>query len=235
MTIDFDAAVERIIRTPRPVLYFDTCILFDIVRMVHRGTPQLAKSLNRLLAASMSNPVGLYLTTDYLTRIEWTENRDGVAKEMENDLEKLRGRVADYEVCARELQVEAAVTSQIPRDLIPKLVALCGGILNSNGELERDGACLLAAVARVQESRRPAQDGTLKDSLHLEHFLELARRLRTAGFTLGIGFVSSDRAAFGKKNQRNVLHPDLEPEFSAANLHYFDTLDAAVGKLLLDK
>jgi hypothetical protein len=118
--------------------------------------------------------------------------------------------------------------------LVHELVALSQALLNQATWIDLDAARIDRPVQRVMAKRRPSHDGHLKDSIHFEHHLELARRLRAAGFLEECVFVSKNRKDFWN-GQHPSIHPDLAPEMAdpAVRLRFFGSLEAAIGYLQL--
>jgi hypothetical protein len=97
-------------------------------------------------------------------------------------------------------------------------------------ELEREQACVNAAVQRVFDKRRPSHKREVKDSIHLEHCLELARRIRLQGFAEQIIFASANKNDYGPAVAQQP-HADLQRDFSAVNMTYFESLGDAIAHL----
>ena len=82
-----------------------------------------------------------------------------------------------------------------------------------------------AVLDRVKTKTRPSHSGAIKDSIHLEHFLNLSRLLTAAGFAEPRVFVSSNSSDFALDTSKpEDLHTDLVPELSAAGLEFFGSL-----------
>ncbi len=80
------------------------------------------------------------------------------------------------------------------------------------------------------DRRRPSHKREVKDSIHLEHCLELARRIRLEGFAAQIIFASANKNDYGPADAQQP-HPDLRPDFAAVNMTYFDSLGDAIVHL----
>ena len=96
--------------------------------------------------------------------------------------------------------------------------------------LERDQTCVNSAVDRVFQRRRPSHKREVKDSIHLEHCLELARRIRQNGFAEDIVFASANRNDYGPAVAQQP-HAQLQPDFAAVQMTYFDSLASAIAHL----
>jgi hypothetical protein len=81
---------------------------------------------------------------------------------------------------------------------------------------------------RIIDSRLPARKkGTgAKDSIIVEHAIELTRQLRRAGFNQSCIFISSNTTDFAAPSSTNVT-PDLAAEFTAVRLGYEISLENA--------
>jgi len=71
----------------------------------------------------------------------------------------------------------------------------------------------------------------VKDSVHLEHYLELCRQLHASGFPGRRVFVSANKADFWEAKNKPDIHPELGPQLTAVGLEFFGTLEAALGSL----
>src|SRR5712671_6574718 len=89
------------------------------------------------------------------------------------------------------------------------------------------------AVDRIIAARLPARKkGTgAKDSVIVEHAIELTTQLRSAGFTRPSVFISSNTRDFAAPSS-TAVHPDLATAFSAAQLGYAISLEHAETILL---
>lgn len=96
--------------------------------------------------------------------------------------------------------------------------------------LDRDPACVQLALDRVFAKRRPSHDGQVKDSIHLEHYLELSRLLQAGGFAERRVFVSGNRSDFWDGPLPRI-HTSIEPDLIAVGLEFFGDLRSAVGSL----
>jgi hypothetical protein len=82
-------------------------------------------------------------------------------------------------------------------------------------------------------SRLPARKkGTgAKDSVIVEHAIELSNQLRVGGFAQPCVFVSSNTSDFASPSS-TAVHPHLAADFTAAQLSYAISLEHAESILL---
>ncbi len=81
------------------------------------------------------------------------------------------------------------------------------------------------------EKRRPSHGKEIKDSIHLEHYLEFCCQLRQANFAPRCVFVSSNKSDFWKDKETPIIHPDLDDDLQSVGLEFYGKLEAAVGQL----
>jgi hypothetical protein len=96
--------------------------------------------------------------------------------------------------------------------------------------LKEDRECVMRALHRVKWKRRPSHTKEIKDSIHLENYLELARRLRASGYLEPILFVSTNKKDFWAADKPDP-HPDLAEELADAGLEFIGELPIALRRL----
>src|SRR5262249_8866204 len=111
------------------------------------------------------------------------------------------------------------------------LAAQAGTLLGWAVVLDRDETCVGLALDRVHGKVRPSHAGMVKDSIHLEHYLELCRQLHASGFPERRVLLSANKADLWEAKHKADIHPDLEPQLAAVGLEFFGTLEAALGSL----
>jgi hypothetical protein len=96
--------------------------------------------------------------------------------------------------------------------------------------LRLNGIVPFSATSRYNKVR-PSHGGMVKDSIHLEHYLEFCRQLQVSGFPARRMFVSSNKADFWEAKNKSDVHPDLASQLATVRLEFFGTLEAALGSL----
>ncbi len=86
------------------------------------------------------------------------------------------------------------------------------------------------AINRVFTKSRPSHKREVKDSIHLEHCLALARRLRQNGFAERIVFASANKNDYGPAVGTQP-HADLQADFAAVQMTYFERLSLGIAHL----
>ncbi len=219
--------------SPQPVLCLDTCELLGAVQCVPQRYVLQVEALSRILASLVSKPDCVLLVVTDLVLHEWGQNITGVQSKAERFLAQVdndSGVVHDaWTHLGRPLATTASAHSSSA--LIPELTTLAQGLINLVCVLDREAVCVDRALGRVLAKARPSQDGRIKDSIHLEHYLELSRQLHNAGYSQRRVFVSGNTSDFCENSAPSRIHSTLEPELAAVGLEFFKDLRSAVGSL----
>lgn len=84
----FDDFLAIYTATPKPIFFWDTCGLLEIIRFIYRKNNGMA-TLNAILdLANKANNDEIYCVTSELAAIEWDDNVDRVLQEIKEDLLK---------------------------------------------------------------------------------------------------------------------------------------------------
>jgi hypothetical protein len=224
-------AVTELVGNSRPIICLDTCDFLDVARGVVRNDVSHAKAFVRIRDALAADPSRLQLVVSYLVRHEWEQDRQDVEFDIIKDLRILDEKVAMIDAARKEVGLEfTSPNSFAESSLVRKLSDLAEAMMNRAIILEKDGLCVERALERLMAKRRPSHSKELKDSIHLEHYLELCRQLRQAGFPDRCLFVSANKSDFWQDKTNPKIHPDLENELKDVGLEFFGKLDA-LGQL----
>lgn len=239
------AAAADLVASPRPLLFLDTCDLVNLLQVVTTLPLRELRAVNRLLAALGANPQRCQPVVTYVTAVEFPQKtdptnavyiQDGMGKRMPPDeviyqLGLIDAQLGRLHQVRQELGVPLpAPTVYAGLGLLADLQTTAEMVLDVCWALERDQACVDAAVQRVFERRRPSHKREVKDSIHLEHCLELARRVRPQGFAEQILFASANKNDYGPAVAQQP-HAELQQAFAAVQMSYFDSLGDAIGHL----
>jgi hypothetical protein len=227
------AVVADLTTRPRPVLCLDTCDLLDIIQCVAEGKARRLKQVRSLIDTLAGRPDTVQLVVSYLVPIEWAQNHATVLAEVQRKLNQMDQDIAEVHIAWSH------VTPPLPNPppsyagggLPSALAGMASAVLGLTVALDRDDTCVERAFARVLNKTRPSHGGMIKDSVHLEHYLELARQLQASGFAARRVFVSANKADFWEAKNSATIHPYLAPELGAVGLEFFGNLEAALGSL----
>jgi hypothetical protein len=227
------AVVADLLARPRPVVCLDTCDLLDIMQCVVESKARRLEHIRRLIDTFTLRPDDALLIVSYLVPIEWAQNQAKIVGEVD-----IKTRAVDRDI-AEIHQAWLHAGSPLPgappsysgSGLPAALGNLAGGVLGLATVLDRDELCVGRALERVHQKRRPSHSGMVKDSIHLEHYLEICRQLQASGFPCRRVFVSANKADFCAAKDKSDVHPDLAPQLAAVGLAYFGNLEAAMGSL----
>ena len=225
---------------PAPVIFVDTCTLLDLFRRDDkerqpRVPVEEVEAAADLLQLADAGPGLVHLVVPELVPGEFIDHADRIAGVLESwvrsvdDSQEWLGRVAALVgltpaavVCLHDLGVHA------------RLRTLADELLAAAVVLDRDPACLERTIARLVGKRRPSHKKEVKDSMNLEQYLEVSRRLSGLSPPVARVFVSSNTNDFATAPTSTDLHPELQADFSSASLEYFTSLRRAV-RLLRDR
>jgi hypothetical protein len=218
---------------PRPVLCLDTCVLLDVITTGNRGQVDLIEVHRRLLEVITTTPARVQPLVTSLVLREWLQRRDEVRDEASRWLAGLDKQIRDVHDAWDRLGVSLAHHAPNYDDLglIDALTGLAESLIRSSILLREDRECVLRALHRVKWKRRPSHKHEIKDSIHLEHYLEISRRLRTSGYGELVVFVSTNSSDFWEDKNRPTPHPDLIGELEDAGLEFFGRLPLALRRL----
>jgi hypothetical protein len=224
-------AVHDLAATPRPVVCLDTCIFLDILRSMKRDKTDILEHARRILETIATAPDRLQIVITSLIRIEWTQNHpDVLSKETTRELSDLDKRISRVHAIWNSLG--SPLPNRAPRYHEPSLLAnlrnLAESLLSNAMELDEDPECIRRALDRVKTKTRPSQGRAINDSIHLEHFLEVSRRLAAQGYAEPRVFVSSNTSDFSHEKKADDPHPELVDDLATAGLEFFPSLGPAL-------
>lgn len=180
----------------------------------------------------MQTPPALHLLVPELVPREFADHADNVQKDFARWTQ--RHDTNQLWLVETSTQVGQPVLPHNPmafQNLATALRGLAEKLLSQATVLERDSDCLLRAVQRVIDKKRPSHEKEIKESMNLEQCLELSRQLLAAGSIPTRIWLSSNTNDFAHAANSDRLHRDLKDEFTAAGLEYFTSLRAALGQL----
>lgn len=230
---------RRLVAAPKPVLCLDTCDLLEVVQCLDWEKPGVPRSVTcveaafRLDATLAVNPDRVAVVVTDLVEREWTQNIAGVVAKARAFLARLDESVGRPYLAAQIIGTALPPFPPLSAGrLVDDLENLSRGLLNRVVRLSLARPLIERAWLRVCNKTRPSHEGHIKDSVNLEHYLELARLLRVAGFVEDVVFVSKNRRDFWAGDTPH-LHPDLLAEFTdpAVRMAFHGSLAAAMGAL----
>ena len=227
--------MTALLAQPRPVLCLDTCELLSAVQCLRQDQAIHIEALAVLLTSMVSTPNSVLVVITDLVVHEWGQNLPGVpgkAHEFPTRIDHESGIVHDAWLHLGPALTTTPSTHALS-PLIAELTKLAQDVIDLACILERESVCVDRALGRVLSQSRPSHEGSIKDSIHLEHYLELATQLHASGFTDRRVFVSANKKDFWESNPPTRIHHTLAPEFAAVGLEFFGDLRSAVGSLQL--
>ena len=232
MSVSIQELVAELLSRPRPVLCLDTCDLLDVIRGI---TPQYLpapRSFYRIERALSVDSTTLQVVITYLVKHEWEQNAEGVRLQEAGNLRTLASQLESIAEAKSYAGLDPMIVPDLGgQSLIDGLVNLARRVIDRAAILQQDRSSIDRALERVMNQRRPSHKNEIKDSIHLEHYLERARQLRAANYGEPCLFVSSNKADFWAAGGQSRIHPEIEPDFNAAGLTFYPRLEVAVRSL----
>lgn len=230
--ISIAGPAAEILSKPGPVLCLDTCDFLDVLRGLRNKSQATCRAFVRLRDKLNLNPGRLRVVTTYLVRHEWNQNLNAVRAETLNSFEEISERLALVDEARSLIGLKPLYSSDLDKvKTLDGLVRLAQEVIDQAAVLEQDQASVDLALGRVMARRRPSHKNQIKDSIHLEHYLALARQLRASGFGEPCLFVSGNKADFWAEGGVPRVHPNLEADLQAAGLTFYARLEDAVRRL----
>lgn len=215
---------------PSPILCFDTCDFLDVLRGVQGGTLAHSRSFVRIQNYLDADRLRVVMT--YLVKHEWEQNFESVRIESLRDLQTKALQQDLIDEVRLQVGLEALNLPDFEGSkIVDGLLDLTRRVIDRASVLEQDRSCVDRALERLMARKRPSHKNQIKDSIHLEHYLELARQLRLSGFTRPCLFVSANKSDFWAESGPLRAHPDLESDLQTAGLTFIPRLEAAVRQL----
>jgi PIN domain len=233
MTSVADAASE-LVRNPRPVLALDTCVLLDVIRAGMRAQTDLIAQCRSLSEIVITDPNRVQLVVTSLVVLEWNQNKEQVREEMTNWLAETDRRIIDIHKAWDRVGIPklTQAPTYLESPLVDALTSLSESLIQSATVLDEDQNCLMRAFDRVKQKQRPSHKKEIKDSVHLEHYQELARQLNAAAFAQPVIFVSTNGADFWPDtNTPQYPHVDLRADLKTVALIFYGRLEYALRHL----
>lgn len=216
--------------SPAPVAFLDSCTLLDIVRAPLRNKATEIRVARLFLNAVRKTPNTIHLLIGSPTPTEWNDHIAKTEAECQDAIECCNAVAA---ACGH-MGMAALAPLPTGTGTLPTLLRqLSADLLAACVTMDHQAAAMSRAVNRIIAPRLPARKkGTgAKDSVIIEHAIELTSQLRTAGFMRPCVFVSSNTSDFAAPSS-TAVHPDLATEFAAVQLDYAISLEHADSILL---
>lgn len=222
----------ELLAEPLPVLFLDTCELLAAMQSLSQERVEHINALRLVDDALMDTPPRVVVVVTDLVKHEWRQNYLQVqekSREFLTQADKLSQTVHQAWVNLKKPAPVASAHATSP--LLSELTVLAESVQTHARILDHDQGCVNRAYQRVLTKSKPSDDGHIKDSVHLEHYLELARQLQAGGFAKRRVFVSSNKKDFWDAPKGGRLHSSLVAEFGSVGLEFFGELHAAVGSM----
>lgn len=244
--------VNIVLANPAPVVLVDTCSSLDLLRACYRDNvqTQTVAAAIRLIAAATASPPTVWLINTDLTTIEFANHVLQVTNELLEHLNWIDDTTAALTSAGRFgrnphriLNICDRLWAFISRRqhsnpfypavaaLEPSLSSLSQDFQSAFATAVSDPACQARGLGRMATVTAPCRSrGSTNsaDCIIIEHFLEFASQLGTAGFTFKRVFVSSNTKDYGKAP---LPKGQLRTDFVAAGIDFVSDLYGATSTL----
>lgn len=216
---------------PRPPSSFSTpayCSTWSELPL--RNAAANVQAAKDLLFGAKRVPPTIYLVVASPTPTEW----DAHIEEAVQDCEKAVNSVSAVSDCCNVVGLTPIEARPADLPALPdRLRELSKHLLDASILLRNHCDALGRAVDRINNARKPARKGGqgAKDSVILEHAVQLVDALLESGFTAHRAFVSSNTADFSWGKTTDI-HPEIKQAFNAPReIHYFISISSAIAWL----
>lgn len=227
-------AAAELVAAERHVLCLDTCIFLDVITTGNRGQTNILYTHLKLLETLRKSPEKVTLVVNELVLLEWDQRIEEVRGEASKWLIDTDKQIQEIHRAWEELGKPLASLPPKYHDpqLVEELTNLAKSLLGKAMILKEDTECMMRAIERVKTKKRPSQNKEIKDSIHLEHYLELSRKLQFARHGKQRLFVSTNSSDFWENRKTPERpHSDLVTDMNAAGLTFLGKLPIALSRL----
>jgi hypothetical protein len=229
-----EAIAQAILGTPAPVLLPDTSSLLNIVEVVNAAekvSPNIVPAALSILARLQSTPRFLHIAVAQVVEKEWLDKHANKQKQAAASLRRADEQTSYLWTIASAMGSAPAVYTQFSGlQLSQRLHDLAENMMRLGMVIEDNDDSQYAAWRRSLGGDAPARPGNRaeNDCLLVEQYLELCRRLRSAGFKQRCIFVTSNTRDFGEPK---APRPPLDLEFANTGIDFVYDFAAAAALL----
>ena len=228
MNCDIATAAQIISTSPKPLILVDTCSLLDLIRAPVRDKLNADHIKGGIDILGKVTAGELHLVVTSTIQKKFSEHLNATCDELEKNAKSLEEKTAHY-IRASGLAglLLSTAGSLQAATLSKKLSQYSTDLLAQSLILDRDRECDHRALDRVEVHNAPAGRGKSesKDCLIVEHFLELVRQLRRAGYSGKTVFVTNNFNDYGPPS---APRSPLDSEFVGAKIVYCDNFSWAL-------
>lgn len=229
-----DDIISTILHQPAPVIFLDTCIILDIVRVLHReGIDKgIIKSAKDLIVRSKDESEKIWLITSEIVETEWNDNIDIVVEDLEKEIRRLKNNMLRLESILKDVfpGTNIIYPDIAAYSLDDYLRSLSEKLLKSSIIFLNDQECLLKSTDRVFGNMAPASKGKSepKDCMIIEHYIKISKHLRENSFREKRIFITSNKNDYGSPS--DIKEP-LNNEFDNVGLSYVNNMAWAISMI----
>jgi|SRR6185437_2044243 len=232
-----DQVIQAILISPAPIVLPDTSSLLNILEAAtpdERVSPNIVPAALKFLVRLQLSPPTLHIALAQVVEEEWLRHHASKKEKAIASIRRADDRISFLWSIASAMssapaepyvQFHGLQIAQRLHDLAEQIVGRAR-VIQTNEDFQS------AAGIRIYSGNAPATPGKkvteASDCLLIEQYLELCRRLRSAGFTDRCVFVTSNTRDFGEPK---APRPPLDREFERAEIDFVYDLAAASALL----
>lgn len=224
---------DRIVSSPRAVLFLDTAAFFDVLRAAYRDsvpTSVVAAAADLVRLATLAPPE-IWVTTTGIVGRELIQNRKGSIRELRVQVLAVESALGKLSQIAGIVMPESPITSSISSEIAERLIGIVDDLIAACFQFRGPDSCSVRAANRLIDRRHPSPrpgNQQFKDCLIFEEFLELAVCLRARGLSSAIVLVTPNKDDYG-----HPKHGPIARELEALDASY--VLDVAWALTLVTR
>lgn len=220
----------------KPILFFDTCALLDILRICipERHIAELDKHLIEVKRLIDNNNVICF--SSKLCIKEFNDHSSSIINSYESELNKIQSPVNKY----LEIVNNSNIYGNLPiinlntYSMKKYFSDIVIAIVNKTNFIDEDDDFKEAAHTRVIEKKSPAKNkGEYKDCYIWETFLQLIRN--RASHATNAYFISSNKKDYCNQSDFDKFEVDLEGDITGFNIQFALNQTKLFHKLQKDK
>lgn len=207
--MSFNEIVNSIYSKNKPIVFLDTCVFLDILRVPYRENLNISnlECYKRIKLKALSNEI--VLVTNDLVQEEFTNNFDSTYSELEKTSRKANDSLDRFLKSINFFSIEEEINLELEiykSDWLLNIESFSKDFLKQAIILPVQDTDRLKATNRVVLSKAPSRKGgSLKDCIIFESLLSFCKALRDQDFDQLICFVTSNTKDFGDINDCKVL------------------------------
>ena len=230
MAIATELCVDKVRKADLPVFCIDTCIWLDFFRGRRR-----AEEIKDLIK-ELDSGIGCNYSIVYPEQVvkEYSRHKSNVREEFRRIFLDMRKTYSEYLDDLRKYisPTLVEIKSDFNDLILNEYIMPIERVMKKGIEYELTDDIYVKGAKRSCSRIAPSinKDDSTADSVILESFYDFAKRLRDAGFTKDIVFITANIKDFGAPGGNGAVHQDIDTDMKKLNAICSFDLKAVLGK-----